>query len=99
MMTARGGEHFFRRKTQHTTGLTCLVCISFLKQLGFSVSAVNKIVKNCHVIEENYGKCWRDQKYVKKSKSEELEETVCKTFHGVSQIILSCIMIWCMFSL
>lgn len=34
-----------------------------------------------------------DQKYVKKSKSEELEETVCKTFHGVSQIILPCIKI------
>lgn len=76
-----------------------MVCISFVKQLGFSESAVNKTVKNCQVIEENYGKCWGNQKYVKKSKSEELEETVCKAFHGVSHIILSCIMIWYMFSL
>jgi hypothetical protein len=65
MMTAQAGgrggrDHFFRRKTQHTTGLTCGDCISFVKEPGFSASVVNTIVENCHVIEENYGKCWGD---------------------------------------
>jgi hypothetical protein len=59
--------------------------VSLSKQLGISVSTFDTIIKNCNIIEENANQCGptaKKQKYVKKSRSEELQNIVKEWFEN-----------------